>query len=539
MGLFLNTITPYDKYKTISADPYFVDKSMLLEELIPSLGREQRFFCITRPRRFGKTVMANMVSAFLGKAKDSRALFQGLNISRSPHYSQHRNKYDVFHIDCSEIPKGCSTYKDYIARIEHGIFQDLNAAYPHLKLNQNWAVWDLLSLVFEETEQKFIFVIDEWDALFHMAFAGETDRKEYLLFLKMLLKGRSYAALAYMTGILPIAKYSEGSELNMFLEYDMATKIRFGEYFGFSETEVDMLYGRYAQTASPRRITRKALAEWYDGYHTASGEHLYNPRSVVSALMNNQLGSYWASSGAYDSIFYYIQNNIEDVRDDLALMVSGEHVEARMQEYAATAAELKTRDQIYSALVVYGLLTYEDGEVFIPNKELMGKFEELLFCKESLGYVYRLANISSRMLKATLAGDTHTMAKILQYAHNTEIPILSYNNETELSAIVNLTYLAARDKYRVEREDKVGKGFVDFIFYPQRAGQDGIILELKVGCTAKEAIGQIKDKGYFLRFQGKLGEKASGTGRVLAVGIAYNKETKEHSCEVEWLPLLV
>lgn len=140
----------------------------------------------------------------------------------------------------------------------------------------------------------------------------------------------------------------------------------------------------------------------------------------------------------------------------MALMISGERIEAKMQEYAATSTELETKDQIYSAMVVYGLLTYENGEVFIPNKELMKKYEELLRNKESLGYIYRLARESSRMLKATLLGDTDTMTQILQYAHNTETPILSYNHETELCAVVNLIYLSARDKYRITREDKAG-----------------------------------------------------------------------------------
>lgn len=535
MGVYLNSIAPYDKYKIISEDPYFVDKSALLEELFPALGREQRFFCITRPRRFGKTVMANMIGAFFGKAKDSRHIFDGLKIAKSEQYLRYLNEYDVIYIDCSEIPKECDCYKDYISRMEEGICHDLKEAYPNLAADPDKAVWDMLSLIFEETEQKFLFVIDEWDALFHMPFIRETDKRDYLLFLKALLKGKSYVEFAYMTGVLPIAKYSEGSELNMFLEYDMATKIRFSEYFGFSEEEVDKLFEKYVQSTANPRITRKELAQWYDGYHTALGKCLYNPRSVVSALSNNQLAGYWTGSGAYDSVFYYIKNNIEDVRDDLGLMISGEHVETRIQEYAATAAELETRDQIYSAMVVYGLLTYEDGEVFIPNRELMMKYEEMLLNKESLGYVYRLAKISSKMLKATLAGDTKTMAEILQYAHNTETPILSYNNEVELAAVVNLVYLAARDKYTVEREDKAGKGFVDFIFYPKKRNQDCMILELKVDHTPEEAIRQIKDKGYVLRFQGKLGELPEYTGRVLAVGIGYNKETKEHACSVEKL----
>ena len=213
-------------------------------------------------------------------------------------------------------------------------------------------------------------------------------------------------------------------------------------------------------------------------------------------------------------------------------MISGEHIEAKVQEYAATAEELTTKNQIYSAMVIYGLLTYEDGEVFIPNRELMYKYNELLLTNESLGYVYRLAKESERMLKATLAGDTQTMAEILEYAHNTESPILSYNNEIELSAIVNLVYLAARDKYRVEREDKAGKGYVDFIFYPYNPKDTCLILELKVDHSANDAIQQIIDRKYALRFLGKTAEKQKYTGNILAIGIGYDKETKKHECKV-------
>lgn len=172
----------------------------------------------------------------------------------------------------------------------------------------------------------------------------------------------------------------------------------------------------------------------------------------------------------------------------------------------------------------------------IPNKELMGKFADMLRKESSLGYVYRLAKESDRMLKATLAGDTDTMADILELAHDTEVPLLRYNNETELTAVVNLVYLAARDSYRVEREDKSGIGYVDFIFYPAKEkAADCIILELKVDHTPDEAIRQIKDKKYALRFKGKLGEEPKYTGRILAVGISYDRQKKKHSCKVEIL----
>lgn len=534
MGQFLNNKEPYDKFKTVMNGTYFVDKSEILEELIPALQQEQRFFCITRPRRFGKTVMANMIAAFFENTGEP-SLFEYLHIAEYAGYKEQAGKHDVIYIDFSEMPRECQNYQEYIDRVQNGLVRDIQEAYPELVIENNAAVWDILSLVFNQTGHKFIFVIDEWDAVFHSSFITEKDKKDYLLFLKLLLKGQSYVELAYMTGVLPIAKYSDGSELNMFLEYNMATRVRFSEYFGFSDEEVDMLYQRYLEKTKKPQITRESLREWYDGYHTAAGERLYNPRSVVCALTDNQLSNYWVSSGKYDSIFTYIQYNVDQIQNDLTLMFAGERIPSGIQEYAATAQELKTKEEIYSAMVVYGLLTYDNGMVFIPNKELMGSYASMMKKEQSLGYIYRLANVSSQMLQATLAGDTETMSKIIQYAHNTEVPILSYNNETELSAIINLVYLSARDQYRVEREDKAGKGYVDFIFYPARYDQDCIILELKMNYTPEEAIAQIKEKEYALRFKGKTAAQDKYTGRILAVGISYNKETKEHSCKVEEL----
>ena len=340
--------------------------------------------------------------------------------------------------------------------------------------------------------------------------------------------------MIYMTGILPIAKYSSGSELNMFWEYNMASETKYSEYFGFTDEEVDELFERYEHNNENAQISRQDLRIWYDGYTTKSGERIYNPRSVVLALTNNNIGNYWTSSGPYDEIFYYIRKNINDVQNDLALMISGESVQVKIQEYAAAAMRLETKSEIFSAMVVYGFLSYEDGKVRIPNKELMNKFDDMIQKEESLGYVYRLAKESERMLQATLAEDTQVMEEILEYAHNTETPILSYNNETELSAIINLVYLSARDKYRVEREDKADKGFVDYIFYPENKRDPGIILELKVDHSPREALKQIVDKDYKLKFQGKIGEIKTDH-KILGVGISYDKKTKKHSCVTQWL----
>ena len=546
MGMFLNNIVPAERYKTIVRTRFFVDKTLMIAEMISSSSVDgQRYFCITRPRRFGKSVMADMIAAFFGRTAKSGSVFQNLNILRAENYQsniskdhilEYFNKYDMIYIDFSEVPEKCSSYDEYITRILEGLRADLREAFPEFISNRK-SVWDIMTDIFQKTKQKFVFVMDEWDAIFHMPFISDKDKQEFLRFLKALLKDKAYVEIAYMTGVLPIAKYSSGSEINMFKEYDMATSEVYSEYFGFCGSEVDVLFEIYLRTTQRPKITRNDLQDWYDGYRTAGGERLYNPRSIVSALTDNQLKSYWTGSGPYDECFYYIKNNVEDIRDDLVLMVSGESVMAKVREYAATLSVLNTRDQIYSAMVVYGLLTYDNeiGEVFIPNRELMNKFNELLLSNDSLGYVYNLAKESERMLRATLGGDTQTMAEVLKYAHDTESPVFSYNNEIELSAVVNLVYLSARDRYRVEREDKAGEGYVDFIFYPEHKGDDGIILELKIDSTPEEAIRQIKDRKYALRFQGKLGEKPKYTGKILAVGISYSRKTKEHLCKVETL----
>ena len=539
MGMYLNGNAPYFLYKSEFCRPYFVDKSDILKDLIVLANQGNSHICITRPRRFGKTVMANMIGAFFGKNVDASELFEQLNISKYSEYRKSLNQHNVIYIDFSVVDDECDNYKDYIGAIKENLKADIRQAYPDIEFRQNNSVREDLQQVFMENGSRFIFIFDEWDAVFNMLFVTEKDKKSYLLFLMGLLKDKAYVALAYMTGILPIAKYSSGSELNMFIEYSMASEPKFGDAFGFSEKEVDQLYEKYCHICEAggvkKAVTREGLRRWYDGYYSQNGEKLYNPRSVVASLTNNNLGSYWTSSGPYDEIFYYIRHNIADVRNDLVLMVAGEGVTAKIREYAATSMNLTTRDEILSAMVVYGFLSYYQGKVYIPNKELMDQFDEMLRKETSLGYVYNLAKESEKMLQALWHGDASVMEQILSFAHNTETPILSYNNETELSAIVNLVFLSARDFYRVEREDKAGIGFVDFIFYPQQQGIPGIILELKVDHTPEEAIWQIKEKQYALKFYGKLGEYLKVPEKILAVGIGYNKKDKKHHCKIESL----
>jgi len=533
MGYYLNSSKVLSLYESEVKKPYFVDKTEMLGELIPLVEQGNNHICITRPRRFGKSVMASMIGAFFSKGFDSSNIFDSLKIASAEKYREHLNQHNVVYVDFSEAANDCSDYQEFIATIKEILQEDLRESFPAVRFRTKGTVTQDLRMIHEYTGVSFIFVFDEWDCIFHKRYITGDDKENFINFLASLTKGTGYVSLSYMTGVLPIAKYSSGSTINNFFEYTMATDDLFSEYFGFTDVEVDELYARYEARTQNCLIKREDLKYWYDGYHTPSSERMYNPRSVVEALTRNQIRSYWKATGSYSEISAYIMNDRANVKKDVALMVAGEAVKANIEEFAATAMNLSTRNEILSAMVVYGFLNYEDGKVHIPNKELMDEFARIIREKEDLGYIYNLAVASDQMLSATLKGDTKKMEEILQYAHDTEAPLLDYNNETELTAVVNLVYLSARDSYYVERENKAGQGYVDFIFYPEKQGDDGIILELKIDDTPEAAIQQIKDRKYILKFQGKMAEKKRHTGRILMVGIGYSKKDKEHHCKIE------
>lgn len=552
MGRYLNGKNAYMMYQEDFSLTYFVDKTDILDELMPLLevrpgisgkpkagrGRSPKYICITRPRRFGKTVMANMVASYFGKGVDSSEIFNSLKASGYEWYQRHLNQHNVIYIRFNEMPTNCRSYEQYLMRIANGLIDDLMTAYPDMHIRETDDVWDALNKVFEYGDgDQFIFVIDEWDYIYHQSFMTDEEKQLFTRFLSTLLKDQPYVEMVYMTGILPISKYSLGSELNMFFEFSMAVGEKFREYFGFTDEEVDELYRKYIAIEEDPKVTREELRLWYDGYELLPDKRLYNPRSIVGALSFNQIGNYWTNSGPYDEIYYTVRNADAEMKEEIGLLMSGTPVHANVQEYASTSMKLDTRDEIYSAMVVYGFLSYADGCVSIPNKELMDKFSDMVRQRPGFGYMGRLAKESGRMLKATIEGDTGTMVDILERVHNTESPLIRYSDEAELSKVITFVYLQARDYYDIRLEDRSGTGYVDYIFYPYKRRDDGIIIELKVDDTANSAIRQIKDRRYIQNFDGKLGEEPKCTGRILAVGIAYDRkdECKRHECKVEVL----
>ena len=518
MAVCLNTESALILYKELLNSEFFVDKSDIIAKISKRIRTNTKYICVTKPRRFGKTSVLNMLGAYYCRAYDSKALFDGLKINKSNTYMAHLNQYNIINLCLNDLPDAGTAYEDYINLIKESIIDDIKEAYPELKDRKFRKVSELLTA----TQDEFIFIIDEWDYIFSHELYPE-HHGDFLEFLRNLLKDKPYVALVYMTGVLPIKKYSTGSALNMFDEYTMLKDRSFEEYFGFSDEEVEMLCAR--QTKLPLAEIR----DWYNGYVSSTGERIYNPRSVALALLNGYCQSYWTRTGKMDEVLFFLKYNIAQVRDDIVKMVNGNSIGIDIEEeYSAGQENPASRKDIYAAMITYGLLSYSDGELRIPNKELMIEFQKALK-DDDFGYVAELVRNSGEILDATLNKRGDTVASYLHNIHNSELPILKYNDENSLSCVVTLAYLSARNKYKVEREEKSSKGFVDFIFYPRRKNLPGIIIELKADKSPEEAIAQIKQKEYSEKL------KKENVSAILAVGISYDTAAKEHQCIIEEL----
>lgn len=517
MTLYLNTNRQYQNYKELTEEKYFVDKSEMISLINENVNTKSKYICTTRPRRFGKSSVADMLGAYYSKAVDSKHIFENLKISNDPKYLDKLNKYNVISVSFAEIDNNCKNCTEYIKRISDLMIEDLKETFSNIKIKENYAIWDILS----ELDEKFIFIFDEWDYIFN-ANIFEDEQDKFLEFLMKLLKDKPYVALVYMTGILPIKKYSSGSALNMFDEFTILNDMIYGEYFGFTEDEVINLCNKQD------KLTFEEISSWYNGYVTENEVRMYNPRSVVKALCSKKCKSYWTNTGAMHEVGEYLKYNVLEIREDIIEMLSGEEIDIFIdEEFRAGQSAPKTKEEIYSAMIVLGFLSYYDGYLKIPNKELMKEFEKALADK-SFGYVSQIIENSRDMLKATINQDTDKVEEILHDIHNSEIPILQYNDENSLSCVLTLAYLSGRDTYRVEREEKSGKGYADFTFHPRRKNDTAFIVELKKDESTDVAIKQIKEKEYVEKFK-----KENKDRKVLAVAICYNSKTKKHSCKIE------
>lgn len=523
MGIYLNPDNT-DFQEALNSKIY-IDKSGLIELTNDVVRTQQKYICVSRPRRFGKSMAANMLTAYYSRGCDSREMFAPLKISASENFEKHLNKYNVIHINMVEMfgsDKSMAENLDYMSK---RLLHEIKREYTDIDCFDWTDLIAVLKDIFAETKIPFVFIIDEWDCMFRMKRITIDDQTEYLNFLRNLLKDKSYVALAYMTGILPIKKHGEHSALNMFTEISVIDADIYAEYTGFTDDEVAAVCEKYGASYDK-------LKQWYDGY-CVEGISIYNPRSVVESIRAKKVSNYWTKTETYEALKVYIQADFDGLHDKVTRMIAGDRIEINTAKFQNDMTTLESADDILTLLVHLGYLTFEGfgenalgrGLVWIPNAEVQ---QEFINCIEDKGWepVMKAIRASDELIQDIIDGNAEEVAKGVEICHEDNTSILQYNNENSLSCVISLAFYSARKSYRMIRELPAGKGFADIVLLPyQNTDKPAMVIELKYDKSADTAIKQIKEKRY-------TGALVGYTDEIILVGISYDNG-KGHSCIIE------
>lgn len=535
MGIYVNPRNVAFR-KILNGDIY-IDKTDLIGQTNNKIDKPDCFLCVSRPRRFGKSMAADMLVAYYSKGCESRELFAGKKAERVESFEKHLNRHHVIRLDVQRFLESERDLNTFIGEMERRVVGELMEEFPEYgRFEGEIRLKDALERLFYEIGEGFVFIIDEWDCVFRMAKDRKDVQKEYLDFLRGLFKGSEYVELAYMTGILPIKKYGEhkvnsaegrregpleGSAINIFGEYSMVDPRNLGEYFGFTGEEV-------MEQCRLHNVDYTEIEKWYDGYQLG-GLHIYNPKSVVDALTWKKIKSYWTGTETYEALKVYIDMNFDGLKESVTLMLGNGRCRIDPTTFQNDMTTFKTRDDVLTLLVHLGYLTYDEknSEVFIPNQEIVQEFVRAVKVGGWDGVIQAL-NRSEELLRSTWEMDGKAVAEGLEAIHSETASILQYNHENSLTCAILMAYYSARAYYmNPVMEMPSGKGFADVIYIPRRdMDKPALVVELKWDKTAKGAICQIKEKGYADWVGGY-------TGEVLLVGVNYDKEKKLHQCVIE------
>lgn len=524
MGRFVNPDN--SAFQNAVNGEIYIDKSGLIELTNRFLGTPQEFICNTRPRRFGKSMAANMLAAYYSKGCDSREFFKGLQIEKNASYEKYLNKFDVIHFDVQWCFKEAGSAEKTVSFITQTILAELRAIYGAVIPENVDKVSGALSYISAATGNKFVIIIDEWDVLIRDEATNKAVQDEYIDFLRNLFKGvepTKFIALAYITGILPIKKYKTQSALNNFDEYTMIGPGLMAPWIGFTEGEVKVLCEKYQKDFAE-------VKRWYDGYQLED-YHVYNPRAVVSLMLQGTFQSYWTQTGTYESILPLINMDFDGLRSAIIDMLAGDTVVVIPYFFQNDMVSFRGKDDVLTLLIHLGYLAYNQkkNQAFIPNEEI--RFEFAMATKvNKWSELISFQKESRALLEAVLDEDTEAVAEMMESIHNQYTSVIQYNDENSLSGVLTIAFLAAMDYYfKPIRELPTGRGFADFVYLPKPAYREdypALVVELKWNRGAETALQQIKEK----RYAEALKENA---GSVLLVGINYDKKTKEHSCSIE------
>ena len=524
MGLFVN---PDNRafQDAINAEIY-VDKTGLLEVTNRFLATPQKFICNSRPRRFGKSMAANMLAAYYSKGCDSHELFAGLVIEKNSDYEEYLNKFDVIHFDVQWCFKEAGSAEKTVSFITQTILSELRDIYGDIIPEHVKKVSGALAYISAATGNKFVIIIDEWDVLIRDEAMNKAVQEEYIDFLRNLFKGiepTKFIALAYMTGILPIKKYKTQSALNNFLEYTMINPGPLASYVGFTKEEVTLLCQKY-------NIDFTELKRWYDGY-LLGGYHVYNPCAVINLIFQGNFQSYWTQTGTYESILPLINMDFDGLRSAIIDMLAGESVEVIPYFFQNDMVSFRDKDDVLTLLIHLGYLAYNQkrSQAFIPNEEI--RFEFAMATKvNKWSELISFQKESRALLNAVLDYDTEAVSEMLEKIHNQYTSVIEYHDENSLSSVLTIAFLSTLDYYfKPVRELPTGRGFADFVYIPKpmyREDYPALVVELKWNKSAATALQQIKEKRYTESLMDYAGD-------ILLVGINYDKKTKEHTCSIE------
>lgn len=523
MALYLNQGN--EKFVEYKSARIFVDKSKLIAKCNELFGTSDKYMCLTRPRRFGKTMALSMLNAYYSKGCDSKELFRGLNVFDDPSFENHLNKHNVLWIDMGRMYSKLTDPNLFVEEVKKNIMFALKDAFPNLDFSKSEPD-DAIVEIGKKTGERLVFLIDEWDVLFREQEQYKKLCDEYTSFLRSLFKSSdasSFIDLVYMTGILPIKRYDSQSALNNFAEYNMLDPRDLGEFFGFTENEVKALCLKYNRDFDE-------IKSWYDGYRL-NGMEIYNPKSVVEAVWSGKCRDYWTSTASIEPVTRYMGYDGGELKGTILEMLSGEEVQVDVSTFENDLTEVKSQDAALTVLIHLGYLSYDEETKTcrIPNKEIA---EEIGRALKKLNWtdLYNPIAESKRLLEETLKGNTDYINAAFDENHKRLATIINKNMEGTLATITRISYYYALENYFVLYEPSCVTGRADAVFIPKREGFLPIVVELKADKSPDEAITQMKEKDYASILEGY-------HGKVMLLGIAYDSKTLKHSSKIEYLDL--
>ena len=525
MGSYLNPTSK--SFEMSLSSRIYVDKSELIQHTNAVLNTQQRFICVSRPRRFGKSMAADMLAAYYSCGESTENMFADLKISKHESFRKHLNQYHVLKINMQEFLSATSDVDEMLSMLRRYVIFDLLETFENVRFRDKENLIQVMKDAYASTKRSFVILIDEWDCLFREYPHDIEVQKKYLDFLRAWLKDQAYVGLAYMTGILPIKKYGTHSALNMFDEFSMTDPGNLAEFFGFTEREVKALCAEYEMNFEETRA-------WYDGYNLVSHSKvedkrfsMYSPKSVVEAMLRHKFGTYWNQTETYEALKAYIMMDMDGLKTAIVEMLGGGSIRINTGTFANDMTNFSGRDDILTLLVHLGYLTYDSERqmVSIPNKEVAQEYINAISTMD-WGEVIRSVEASRKLLQDLWDMDEEAVARGIDRAHD-EISILQYNDENSLSCTINLAFYFAKEYYTIIRELPTGKGFADICLIPRQlhADKPAVIIELKKEHSAEGAIHQIKQKDYVKALE-------DYKGNLLLVGINYDKD-KKHTCKIE------